>query len=69
MRRHDKIRKLMRKARTFDAYPRTIVDAAKQLYEFDETSLKLIEAGRRSAKGRLSMLGFLNDLLLLARGP
>jgi len=69
MRRHNAIRKLMRKKRVFDAYPRTLVDAARQLYEFDEASPKLIEAGRRSTKGRLSILGMLSDLLLLGRGP
>lgn len=69
MRRHDAIRKMMRKNRVFDAYPRTVVDAARQLYEFDETSPKLIEAGRRSLKGKVSLLGVLSDLLSLARGP
>jgi electron transfer flavoprotein-quinone oxidoreductase len=69
MKRHGAIRSLMRKKRMFDAYPRTVVEAARQLYEFDEASPKLVEAGRRSAKGRLPLLGMLNDLLTLARGP
>jgi electron transfer flavoprotein-quinone oxidoreductase len=69
MRRHSEIRRMMRKKRIFDAYPRTVVDAARQLYEFDEASPKLIEAGRRSAKGRLSLLSMLSDILTLARGP
>lgn len=69
MRRHGAIQKMMQKKHVFDAYPRTIVDAARRLYEFDETSPKLLEAGRRSAKGRRSALGVLGDLLLLARGP
>jgi electron transfer flavoprotein-quinone oxidoreductase len=69
MRRHSGIRKMMRKKRIFDAYPRTVVDAARQLYEFDETSPKIMEAGRRSARGRLSLLSVLNDTLTLARGP
>lgn len=69
MRRHSAIQKMMQKRHVFDAYPRIIVDTAKRLYEFDETSPKLSEAGRRSMKGRRSSLGLLIDLLTLARGP
>jgi len=69
MRRHNAIRKLMNKKHVFDVYPRVMVDAARRLYEFDETSPKFLEVGRRSMKGKRSPLGMLNDLLLLARGP
>ena len=69
MRRHKGIRRMMRKKRIFDAYPRTVVDVARQLYEFDEASPKLMEAGRRSVKGRLSVPSMLNDILTIARGP
>ena len=69
MRRHSAIRKLMGKKHVFDAYPHAVVELAKQLYELDETSPKFIAAGRNSTKGRLSTLGLLSDLLLLARGP
>ena len=69
MRKHGAIQKLMQKRQIFEAYPRMVVDIARRLYEFDDTSPKFIEAGRRSMKGRRSMLGMLDDLLLLARGP
>jgi electron transfer flavoprotein-quinone oxidoreductase len=69
MRKHGAIQKMMRKERIFEAYPRILVDAAKSLYEFDESSPKLLEAGRRSIKGRRSTIGVLSDLLALARGP
>ena len=69
MRKHGAIQKLMQKRQIFEAYPRMVVDIARRLYEFDDTSPKFIEAGRRSMKGRRSMVGMLDDLLLLARGP
>ena len=69
MRKHGAIQKLMQKRQIFEAYPRMVVDIARRLYEFDDASPKFIEAGRRSMKGRRSMLGMLDDLLLLARGP
>ena len=69
MRRHGAIQRMMQKRQVFDAYPRIVVDAAKKLYEIDETSPTFIEAGMRSVKGRRSPLGMLDDLLLLARGP
>ena len=69
MKRHQAVQKLMRKRQVFEAYPRILVDAARRLYEFDETSPLLLEAGRRSIKGRRSTIGVLGDLLTLARGP
>jgi electron transfer flavoprotein-quinone oxidoreductase len=69
MRRHNIIQKMMQKRYIFEAYPRILVDAARRLYEFDEISPKLLEAGRRSIKGRRSTIGVLSDLLTLARGP
>lgn len=69
MRRHSAIQKMMQKRHIFEAYPRILVDAARRLYEFDEVSPKLLEAGRRSMKGRRSTIGVLSDLLALARGP
>lgn len=69
MRRHGAIQKMMQKRQVFEAYPRIMVDAARRLYEFDEVSPKLLEAGRRSMKGRRSTIGVLGDLLALARGP
>ena len=69
MQKHTSIQRMMQKGHVFDAYPRILVDAARRLYEFDETSPKLLEAGRRSMKGRQSTLSLLNDLLTLARGP
>lgn len=69
MHRHNAIQKLMQKRHVFDAYPHMVVDAAKKLYEFDETSPRFLEVGRRSIKGRRSPLGILDDLLLLVRGP
>jgi len=69
MRKHGAIQKLMQKRQIFEAYPRMVVDIARRLYEFDDTSPKFIEAGRRSMKGRRSTIGMLDDLLLLARGP
>jgi electron transfer flavoprotein-quinone oxidoreductase len=69
MRRHGAMQKLMQKRQIFEAYPRILVDVARRLYEFDETSPRFIEAGRRSMKGRRSTLAILEDLLLLARGP
>jgi electron transfer flavoprotein-quinone oxidoreductase len=69
MRRHSAIQKMMQKRHIFEAYPRILVDAARRLYEFDEVSPKLLEAGRRSMKGRRSTIGVLSDLLSLARGP
>jgi electron transfer flavoprotein-quinone oxidoreductase len=69
MRRHNIIQKMMQKRYIFEAYPRILVDAARRLYEFDEISPKLLEAGRRSIKGRRSTIGVLSDLLTFARGP
>ena len=69
MRRHSAIQKMMQKRHIFEAYPRILVDAARRLYEFDEVSPKLLEAGRHSMKGRRSTIGMLGDLLALARGP
>lgn len=69
MRRHNAMQKLAKKKHVFDVYPRILVDAAMRLYEFDEASPRLLEAGRRSIKGRRSSLGLLDDLLTLARGP
>ena len=69
MQKHSAIQRMMQKNHVFDAYPRILVDAARRLYEFDETSPRLLEAGRRSMKGRRSALGLLSDLLILARGP
>lgn len=67
--RHSAIQKIMKKRSSFDAYPHIMVDAARLLYEFGETSPKLLEAVRRSTKGRRSALGLLDDMLTLARGP
>jgi hypothetical protein len=69
MHRHGAIQKMMNKRHIFEVYPRIMVDAARMLYEFDEASPKLLEAGRRSMKGRRSTIGVLSDLLALARGP
>jgi electron transfer flavoprotein-quinone oxidoreductase len=69
MRRHGAIQKMMRKRHIFEAYPRILVDTARKLYELDEASPKLLEAGRHSIRGRRSVVGVLSDLLALARGP
>jgi electron transfer flavoprotein-quinone oxidoreductase len=69
MRRHRMMQNLMQSPHVFNAYPRVMVDMAKRLYEFEEVSPKLLEAGRSSMKGRSSTFGVLSDLLTLARGP
>jgi electron transfer flavoprotein-quinone oxidoreductase len=69
MHRHSAIQKMMRRKHIFDAYPHIMVDAAKRLYEFEDTSPRLLEAGRRSMKGRISTFTLLNDLMTLSRGP
>ena len=69
MRRHSAVQRLMSRGRVFDAYPRIVVDAARRLYEFQDSSPKLLEAGRLSAEGARSPMGLLSDLLSLARGP
>ena len=69
MRRHNAIQRLMSRGNVFDAYPRIVVEAARRLYEFEESSPKLLEAGRASAARFRSPTELLKDLLLLARGP
>lgn len=69
MQKHSAIQKMMRRKHIFDAYPNLMVDAARKLYEFEDSSPRLLEAGRASMKGKISTLQLLNDLMTLSRGP
>jgi hypothetical protein len=59
----------MRSSEVFEAYPHILVEVARRLYEFNEASPTLLEAGRKSIRGKRSTVGVLRDMLTLARGP
>jgi len=69
MKRHSMVQKLMVKGHVFELYPHVLVGAAKRLFEFEETSPKLLEAVNDSLKGRCSRLRVLLDVVTLMRGP